>query len=391
MLDKTTEWALYLLVFSIPFSKSIIEVSVVTAIVSWGLRKLLVGDFTVKKTSLNWLLVAFFIASALSIVNTELKALVVKSLVSKCLKYIILYFIIVETINSEVRLKNILKIGIISAAIVTVDAYIQHYLTNVDIIRLYPAFKFVRIDPSFRGFPTGPFPFPNDLSAWLIIALSPTLYLFMWDMKGKVWRYLLGAFSLSLLFLFYLTNTRSAWLSFFAAFAITLLIQKKKLIIVLILVAKQKVEDMIGFTSMQDRFYMWRIGWKIFLEHPVIGNGFNTFFVKFKEFRTDEYKNIRGSHAHNGYLQFVAEIGILGLSVFLLLIGKAFFSIFRYLKGNACSFYRTFAFGLSAGLLAFLIHSFFDTNLQSLPLAALFWFCLAILMGLRDIEYARET
>ncbi|MBI5143640.1 MAG: O-antigen ligase family protein, partial [Candidatus Omnitrophica bacterium] len=140
--------------------------------------------------------------------------------------------------------------------------------------------------------------------------------------------------------------------------------------------------------SMQDRLYMWRVGWKIFLEHPIIGSGVNTFFLKFKEFREDEDKGERGSYAHNGYLQLAAETGMLGLSIFLLLIGRAFFYVFKYISGNLTLFYKSFTLGLAAGLLAFLIHSFFDTNLQSLPLITLFWFSLAVLMGLTN--YARE-
>ncbi len=148
-------------------------------------------------------------------------------------------------------------------------------------------------------------------------------------------------------------------------------------------VIKDKIGDIFGYTSMQDRYYMWRIGWRIFLEHPIIGNGFNTFFAKFKEFREEkEYKNKKGSYAHNGYLQIAADTGIIGLTVFLLLIGKAFFTIFRYIRKNEDRFYRTFAIGLAAGLAAFLMHSFFDTNLQSLPLVTLFWFSLSVLMSL---------
>lgn len=390
MLDKITEWALYLVLFFVPFSKSMIEITIVVAIVSWAFRKMLLRDFSIKRTGINALLFALFIVSALSIINTEFKALVIRSLVSKSLKYVLLYLVIIETVDSRVKLKNILKMGLISAVIVAMDSYIQHYLTNADIIRLYPSFKFIRIEPSFRGFPTGPFPFPNDLSAWLIMFLMPALYLFMWDMRGRVWRYLLGGFSLSLLFLLYLANTRSAWFSFFVTFFLTLIAQKKKIMIALVIVMmiaafsflpRQRVEDILGFTSTQDRLYMWKIGWRIFMEHPITGNGLNTFFVKFMEYREDEYRDLKGSHAHNGYLQMASDIGIVGLMIFLFLIGKVFMKTARYIRRCREEFYRTLALGLAAGLLAFLIHSFFDTNLQSLPLASLFWYALGILMN----------
>lgn len=399
-LNKITEWSLYILIFCLPFSKSIVEITITIAFISWISKKILTKDFKLKKTPLDILLLALFLSSAVSIINTDFKLLVAKALFTKLLKYIVLYFVMVETVNSEAKLKNLLKMAFVSAIIVMVDTYIQYYLVHVDIIRLYPSFKYAPLtdpNPNFLGFPTGPFPFPNDLSAWMLIVLMSVLYIFIWGIKSFSSRLILGIFLLPFLFLFYLANTRSAWLGFFASFFITLLIMNKKIIILLLLLIviislsflpTEKIANVLGFTSMQDRFYMWRIGWKIFLEHPILGNGFNSFFLKFKEFREDEYKNEKGSYAHNGFLQLAADTGILGLTVFLLLLAKLFVTIFRYVKEKTTtSFYGTFALGLAAGLLAFLMHSFFDTNLQSLPLVTLFWFSIALLMSANNIKF----
>ena len=43
------------------------------------------------------------------------------------------------------------------------------------------------------------------------------------------------------------------------------------------------------------------------------------------------------------------------------------------LKKDYDRFYGAIETGLLAGLFGFLVHSFFDTNLYSLPLAVLFW------------------
>ena len=153
---------------------------------------------------------------------------------------------------------------------------------------------------------------------------------------------------------------------------------------------------------------MWRTGWKIFTRHPIIGNGINMFFGEFKELRDDEYKGRYGSYAHNGYLQIAAETGVIGLAVFLLIVGKVLYAGLggsRYfneenphrkaslrtgsVSAEAVRFRRSLALGLAGGLFAFLIHSFFDTNLQSLPLVILFWFGAALLMSLESI-YARK-
>jgi len=397
ILSKITEWSLYILIFFLPFSKSIIEISIIVAIISWALRKLALKELKLKNTPLNAWLILFFFVNLVSMLNADYKGLVAVSLFSKCLKYIVLYFVVVETIDTEIKLNNLLKFIFMSAIIVMIDSYIQYYIVHFDLIRLYPSFKFAPLTDrrmDYLGFPTGPFPFPNDLSAWMVIALMSALCLFLWGTKNNM-RLMLGAFLGPFSFLFYLTNTRSSWLGVLISFISILFIQKKKAIIVLLfsimvismaLLPKTRTEDILGFSSMQDRFYMWRIGWKIFSDHPIIGNGLNTSFLKFKELREDEYKNERGSHFHNGFLQIAADTGIIGLTAFLLLIGSAFRSVFRYFKECSDPWYKYLSLGLAGGLLAFLTHSFFDTNLQSLPLVTLFWFSLGIMMSLRGMN-----
>ena len=402
ILDKTIEWSLYILVFSIPFSKTVIEGCILIAFIAWVIKKILLKDLRLKRTPLNALLFVFLVINLISFVNADFKLLFMRAIITKCLKFIILYFIVVETVDSKTKFKNLLIMASLSAIIVMIDGFLQHYLLHKDLIRLYPSFKYAPLTnlTPHRGFPTGPFPFPNDLAAWMLIVLMPALSLFIRGVKQLRPRFILGLFSFPFLFLFYLTNARSAWLGFFASFFLIFFMQGKKLFIVfvifllvaavtLLLLPAEKTSNIFGLSSLQDRFYMWRIGWKVFMEHPIIGNGLNMGFLKFQEYREDEYKNKKGSYFHNGFLQAAVEIGIIGFAIFLLLVGRVFTSTFRYIRNNKDTFYGVFCLGLAGGLLAFLIHSFFDTNLQSLPLVILFWFSVGLLMSVPNI-YAKK-
>lgn len=400
ILNKITEWSLYLLIFFLPLSKTLIEICIIVASFSWIAKKILLKSFSLKKTPINTALFALFIVSAISIINADFKMLAMRSLVSKCLKYIILYFVVIETIDSEIKLKNLLKMALISAVIIMIDGYLQYFVLHKDIFRGYPPFKYRLYPPPIDlGYPTASFPFPNDLSAWIIVICMPAVTLCLWGMKERCPKSLLALFLCPFLFLFYLTNARGAFLGFFVSFFLLLITQnKKKIIAIILLVAlatlpflpREKINHIFEPSSMQDRFYMWGIGWRIFAEHPIIGNGINMFFSKFQEFRDDKYKNKRGSYAHNGYLQIAAETGLIGLFVFLFLLGKVFYSVVMYARKNKNIFSRALSIGLAGGLLAFLIHSFFDTNLQSLPLATLFWFGTAVLMSTQNI-YASKA
>ena len=327
-----------------------------------------------------------------------------RSIVSKCLKFIFLYFIVVESVDTERKLTNLLKMAFISAIIVMVDGYIQRYVYNVDLIRLYPAFKSRPIGHYMgftRGAPTGPFPFPNDLSAWMLVFLLPVLSLMIRGARKVGARLILGSFLVPFSFLFYLTKVKSAWLGFFAAFICVFFIGNKKLSIALLIAVlavtallpvflpDEKLDSIFSISSSSDRLNMWRVGWKIFAEHPIIGSGLNMGFSKFQEYREDVFQGKRGSYLHNGFLQIAAEIGIIGLAVFLLIIIKVFIASISYIRKMPGTFSGALCSGVAGGVLAFLIHSFFDTNLQSLPLVTLFWFSMAFLVCLQEVYAAK--
>ncbi|MBL7198377.1 MAG: hypothetical protein ISS47_09810 [Candidatus Omnitrophica bacterium] len=89
-----------------------------------------------------------------------------------------------------------------------------------------------------------------------------------------------------------------------------------------------------------------------------------------------------GTYAHNCYLQMLAEIGIIGLASFLWIIGRLFKSSIRSFKKSR----DLLLLGLLAGIIAFLVHSFFDTNLYSLQLSVLFWAMLGLTVARIEIS-----
>lgn len=131
---------------------------------------------------------------------------------------------------------------------------------------------------------------------------------------------------------------------------------------------------------------MWTNSWKVFMKHPVIGNGLNTFYRHYANVREDEYKYKKGSYAHNCYLQMAAETGIVGLTSFLVLLGVFFITSIKRISQLGNNFYAALTTGLLAGIFAFLVHSSTDTNLYSLNLAALFWFSLGLVTAILRIE-----
>ncbi|HEV7699638.1 MAG TPA: O-antigen ligase family protein [Pyrinomonadaceae bacterium] len=121
------------------------------------------------------------------------------------------------------------------------------------------------------------------------------------------------------------------------------------------------------------RFHFWPIALKIFVAHPLLGSGYDSFGTAFTAY--DTWPGLyRVEQAHNDYLQALADAGIAGFLCVLAFI----FLLFR--KGLAVvttssGFRKYVAVGALAGCFGILVHSFFDFPLRT-PSNALFFLLL---------------
>ena len=125
------------------------------------------------------------------------------------------------------------------------------------------------------------------------------------------------------------------------------------------------------------RFHFWQIGWRIFLDHPIIGAGLDAFGTVFP--RYDSRNGMfRVEQAHNDYLQILADAGIAGFACVIafiyLLVKKS-----QPVMGKASDYFgRGAATGALAGCFGILIHSFFDFPLRT-PSNAFFFLTLTVI------------
>jgi len=113
--------------------------------------------------------------------------------------------------------------------------------------------------------------------------------------------------------------------------------------------------------------------WQAF---PVFGSGLGSYQVVFPRFSGPEVP-ITPTHAHNDYLQFLAETGVVGILLLGAVVALSLFAALRaqYLRGDPLA--RGLAFGAVMGITAILIHSSTDFNLQMPSNAMTFMFVLA--------------
>lgn len=410
-LGKIAEWSLYILIFTLPFSKSFVEAMIVVCLAAVILKKVALREAPFRLTPVNIMAAVVVLAALPSFFNTAYMALSLKALFTKILKFTVLFLLAQEALNDRVKIRNFSIMALISCVVILIDAFIQYFVTHVDLLHSYPSFQFSlgslmaprllgsQYAATFLGFPTASFPFPNDFASWILVMVFPVGMAAMFE-KGRMMKraLLVAVFACLALFLI-LTKTRGAWLAFMAAIALAPFfglsirnIKKALAIFIVVVIAaspiilkKDVMNSIVAIAGVSERNILWSAGWKIFKEHPVVGSGVNTFFVNYMNVREDEYRGKKGSYAHNCYLQMACDTGAIGLVSFCAFAAILLWRARRIAISTTDIFLRYSQAGIALGLIAYLVQAFTDTNLYSLNLAALFWVMAGVLASAGNI------
>ncbi|MGY4534457.1 O-antigen ligase [Pseudomonas sp. TE3786] len=98
-------------------------------------------------------------------------------------------------------------------------------------------------------------------------------------------------------------------------------------------------------------------------EQLLTGHGAGTFEVLFGKFAGPQI-NLHFEHAHNDYLQFLIEYGVLGSVPLLLFVLFGLYHAQRAMWQRESTYRSGVGFGASIGIIALLIHALADFNLQ---------------------------
>lgn len=410
--DRAIMTCLCFLIFFLPFAKAGVEIFTWLAIFFWISKRALgyrAGSLwgLFPKTELNKALGLFIAVNALSTIFSVNFGLSARGFFGKELKFIAIYFMLVEVINSRERLRILLFTIIASVVLIITDAGVQ-YFRGADFLKGYER---ERISASFS---TG-----NDFAGWLIIIIPLFLSLLAVGKGniGKGLKALLLILIISLIVCLLATFARGGWLGFvisiflMAYYAIKNFSLKTKILclstgicllaIFLILPQPIKVKisaiGRINFKSCETvnarikstlkiekgstpvRINLWKEALRIIRDYNFSGCGLNTYSIVARKYKSFEQGGI---YPHNSYLQMTAETGLLGLFAFLWVLFGFFKMGLRHLNEKK----NSIALGLLAGISAFLVHAFFDTHLYALQLVVLFWFMLGLTVAVINID-----
>jgi O-antigen ligase len=145
-----------------------------------------------------------------------------------------------------------------------------------------------------------------------------------------------------------------------------------------------RLQEVDEFTQ-ESRLALWGAAGMMFLGHPVLGVGYGNYRSLYGDYipgaRPDDLD------AHNLYLQFLAETGIIGFLIFCVLMAMFAWNALK-LARHSDPFYRLIGIGVGGALATTLIHGMVDYVFNGSPQSgALFWLVLALgLVAFQDFR-----
>jgi O-antigen ligase len=242
----------------------------------------------------------------------------------------------------------------------------------------------------------------NQMAGFLIL-IMPILGNISLGIK-KFYLKIISFLLLAILFIsFIFTFSRAGWLSLAIALIIFVFLvikqikKKPKLIFSLIFIslvmgaaafaftpvnekvqsAYQELFNQSRTTSGSGRIEAWKNSVSMISDNPLLGTGPGSFGIIYSQYQTSPW--LYAKNAHNHYLEYGAEIGIVGMVIFLSFAGTICCLIFKNRKYLTDHNKHPLLLGVSISFAAALIHASLDIDWSRMPLFAIFWISAGII------------
>ena len=362
---------LVIAVVGISFSVAVSSIAMGTAIVLWAYELAASKGTTFPKTSLNLFFLFYIIAE---IVATVFSVEPAASFVNmKRLFLIAIVYLVPLSLDTELKLKGTLSLLIGVAALLSLMEIFS--LTSI-------GGHFSRVS-LFQYFLT-----EGGIKMILLLLVCSFI---IHPFTPKFWRILASVSAVPLLVGLVLTQTRSSWLGFIAGIA-TMGILKNKIIILVLLVFviifavfapldfRERAASMFDTTTPSNlsRIHMITAGWRMFLDHPIVGTGDIDLKKLYVTYITP-IDDAEGGHLHNNFMMLLVTLGIVGFFAATALFIKIFRVELEAVQATREHWlYGSTALACFAAYIGFHVNGLFEWNFGDHEIAVLLWFTVGL-------------
>jgi len=302
--------------------------------------------------------------------------------------YMIVVFLMSQAYSRSGHWRNFMWFLMSLGFFVSIFGILQHLTFNEKLYWFRPM--------RFGGLPFGPYVNRNHFAGFaemvIPVALVPLVL-------GKVRRerlFLVALFALVPIVALFLSASRGGIVSFavqIAVLALLLLVRKIRgrnvivggMVVLLAMMTvswigvQQVLQRFSGIQSLEvsvgKRTAMRQDTWRLFLDHPVMGTGLGTLEMVFPPYDS-LYDGKVVNHAHNDYLEALAETGAVGGFCCALFLGVLLLNSMKGLADLGTSFAAALNLSGLIACVGILVHSLVDFNLH-IPANALLFFVSA--------------
>ena len=142
------------------------------------------------------------------------------------------------------------------------------------------------------------------------------------------------------------------------------------------------------FTSSDDfksRWEIWVDTVRMVKDFPLFGSGLGTFALVFPMYRSFHITGVT-NHAENDFLQLTSDVGLVGIGLLLILFIAFFYKAVEGIRSlSEGDPKRYVGIGGLVGIIALMLHSLVEANVQIPANAFLFTFIFAVVLRLPDV------
>lgn len=219
--------------------------------------------------------------------------------------------------------------------------------------------------------------YDNNIFALTTVMTLPMVFYFALSVRHARWRALLLSIAALMCLAIIGSRSRAGFVAFtivLAGMAWSSRYRLRALCAVLIVATvtllasagevRERIQSIVSYESDRSalsRFHTWAIARELISHSPLIGVGFNNF-----EIAKDHYGGGRQA-AHNIYLQNLAELGLLGHPLWLVLVFGSMLSMYRFMRRSRrlpseMRWAYHWSRGLFLGMVAFCVHGMFHNE-----------------------------
>lgn len=391
------------------------------ALFLWFLKFIILKELNLKETPLNLTLILFILVMSISFFKSENLFVGLKDFFN-FLAYIILFFLIIDSISDKKQ----------------INSFIQLYFYTAFFISLYTLLQYYDFDPFFKDFnkitsTLGQKNWVSNYIAFTFFLVLPYLILSSKEKKIKrIYYYIL----INLLYInIIICQSRGIWISIFLSIIIgfyflyiyrlfRILKENRRMLFFLIISffvitiiysthnpLNRSVDTTIHRAitlfdkddpSINARLLIWKNTLAMIQNNFWFGTGIGTFKLNYQLYQANYLQKypedikywIKAGEAHNEYLQFWAELGIIGLGLYILIIYFYYKSVINYLKKERSKSEQLTIISMLISTTCFLIHCLFCFPLHVPALGVAFFIMIGlvirIILGF-DFEKNRQS